>query len=179
MFLLEKVEQPASEPPTARIPPMELLTTHLGADFDAFASVMLARRLHPEARVLFPGSKEESVRRLLEGPFGREVPFEEVKQKEVEPAELTRVILCDVLQPDRIGVVARWLEENPGIELWAYDHHDPAEDDLRPAGGRVDSDAGSTATILVELLAERGFDLTPAEATLLLLGLYEDTGSLA
>lgn len=158
---------------------MELLTTHLGADFDAFASVMLARRLHPEARVFFPGSKEESVRRLLEGPFGREVPFEEVKQKEVEPGELSRVILCDVVQPDRIGIVARWLEENPSIELWAYDHHDPAEDDLRPAGGRVDPDAGSTATILAELLAERGVDLTPAEATLLLLGIYEDTGSLA
>lgn len=158
---------------------MEILTTHLGADFDAFASVMLARKLHPEARVFFPGSKEESVRRLLEGPFGREVPFEEVKQKEIDPSELSRIVLCDVVQPDRIGVVADWLRENPGIELWAYDHHDPAEDDLQPSGGWVDPGAGSTSTLLSELLQERGLEITPVEATLLLLGIYEDTGSLA
>ncbi|MFW6176012.1 MAG: CBS domain-containing protein, partial [Acidobacteriota bacterium] len=157
---------------------MELLTTHLGADFDALASVVLARKLHPGARIVFPGSKEESVRRMLEGPFGREVAFDEIKQKEVDPRRLTRVILCDVVQRDRIGVVADWLEENPAIEVWAYDHHDPTDDDVAVQGGRVDPGAGSTATLLTELFAERGMELTPAEATLLLLGIYEDTGSL-
>lgn len=158
---------------------MEIVTTHVGADFDALASVLLARKLHPEARVFFPGSKEESVRRLLEGPFGRELAFPELKAREIDPAELTRVVLCDVVQRDRIGVVARWLEEHPGIEVWAYDHHDPTEDDLALAGGRVDSGAGSTATILAELLGERGVALSSLEATLLLLGIYEDTGSLS
>ncbi|HLE84978.1 MAG TPA: CBS domain-containing protein [Thermoanaerobaculia bacterium] len=158
---------------------MEIVTTHVGADFDALASVLLARKLHPEARVFFPGSKEESVRRLLEGPFGRELAFPELKAREIDPAELTRVVLCDVVQRDRIGVVARWLEEHPGIEVWAYDHHDPSEDDLAPAGGRVDPGAGSTATILAELLGERGVALSSLEATLLLLGIYEDTGSLS
>jgi tRNA nucleotidyltransferase (CCA-adding enzyme) len=158
---------------------MEIVTTHVGADFDALASVLLARKLHPEARVFFPGSKEESVRRLLEGPFGRELAFPELKAREIDPAELTRVVLCDVVQRDRIGVVARWLDERPEIEVWAYDHHDPTEDDLAPAGGRVDAGAGSTATILAELLGERGVALSSLEATLLLLGIYEDTGSLS
>jgi tRNA nucleotidyltransferase (CCA-adding enzyme) len=158
---------------------MEIVTTHVGADFDALASVLLARKLHPEARVFFPGSKEESVRRLLEGPFGRELAFPELKAREIDPAELTRVVLCDVVQRDRIGVVARWLDENPRIDVWAYDHHDPTEDDIAPAGGRVDPGAGSTATILAELLGERGVALSSLEATLLLLGIYEDTGSLS
>jgi hypothetical protein len=35
---------------------MELLATHLGADFDAFAATLVARRLHPEARLFFPGT---------------------------------------------------------------------------------------------------------------------------
>lgn len=158
---------------------MEIVTTHVGADFDALASVLVARKLHPRARVFFPGSKEESVRRMLDGPLGREVPFEELRQKEVDPSRLRRVVLCDVVQRDRIGVVAEWLEANPAIEVVAYDHHDPGDDDVEVKAGRVDPEAGSTSTILTELFDERGLELAPAEATLLLLGIYEDTGSLA
>jgi tRNA nucleotidyltransferase (CCA-adding enzyme) len=79
---------------------MEILTTHVGADFDAFASMMVARRFHPEARLFFPGSREGSVRRMIEAR-GLEVP--EIRQKEVDPAALTRVILCDIRQRSRIG----------------------------------------------------------------------------
>ncbi len=158
---------------------MEIVTTHLGADFDATCAVLMARKLHPGAGVFFPGSKEESVRRLLEGPFGNEIPFTELRPKEVDPARVTRLVLCDVVQRDRIGVVADWLAANPAIELWAYDHHAPSEGDLTVAGGRVDPGAGSTCTLLAELFAERGYAPTPVEATLLLLGIYEDTGSLA
>ena len=45
---------------------MELITTHIGADFDALASSLIARKLHPDAELFFPGSREESVRRMLE-----------------------------------------------------------------------------------------------------------------
>src|SRR3954470_18848161 len=96
---------------------MELIATHLGADFDAFAAAMVARRFHPEARLFFPGSREGSVRRMIEAR-GLEVP--EIRQKDVVPAALTRVILCDIRQRGRIGIVASWLEANPGIELWRY-----------------------------------------------------------
>ncbi len=40
-------------------------------------------------------------------------------------------------------------------------------------------EAGATTTLLVERLAERGGTLSPIEATLLLLGIYEDTGALS
>ncbi|MGD2114111.1 MAG: CBS domain-containing protein, partial [Acidobacteriota bacterium] len=158
---------------------MELLTTHLGADFDAYASVLVARRLHPEARVFFPGSKEESVRRFEEGPLGRDLAADELRHKEVDPAAIRRIILCDAVQRDRIGVVGEWLERYPEIEVWAYDHHEPDEDAIPTAGGVVDPDAGSTCTILCELCERDGHVLTPREASLLLLGIYEDTGSLA
>ncbi|HYH46647.1 MAG TPA: hypothetical protein VEG34_13260, partial [Thermoanaerobaculia bacterium] len=102
---------------------MELLVTHLGADFDAFASVVVARRLHPAARPFFPGSREESVRRLLEEGLVDIGELGEVRQKDVDPAALTRVILCDIRQRGRLGIVAEWLEANPSIEVWAYDHH--------------------------------------------------------
>ncbi|HEX4966496.1 MAG TPA: CBS domain-containing protein [Thermoanaerobaculia bacterium] len=154
---------------------MELLSTHVGADFDAFAAMVVARRLHPEARLFFPGSREGSLRRMIEAR-GIEVP--ELRQKDVEPAAITRVILCDIRQRDRIGAVASWLAAHPSIEVWAYDHHPASPSDLAVSGGLVDPAAGSTSTLLVEELRRRGLAITPGEADLLLLGIYEDTGSL-
>jgi tRNA nucleotidyltransferase (CCA-adding enzyme) len=154
---------------------MELLVTHVGADFDAFASVLAARKLHPGARLFFPGSREESVRRLIE-ETGLEVP--ELRRKEVDPAAITRVVLCDIRQRERIGVVAEWLAERPEIAVWVYDHHPDSDDDLLATGGLIDPEAGSTSTLLVEEFRRRGLEVSALEATLLLTGIYEDTGSL-
>jgi tRNA nucleotidyltransferase (CCA-adding enzyme) len=154
---------------------MELLATHIGADFDAFASMIAAARLHPEARLFFPGSREESLRRMLDsGVF----ELRELRRKDVAPEQLTRLILCDVRQKDRIGVVAEWIEQRPGLEVWAYDHHPDSATDVPVHGGIVDPAAGSTSTILVEELRRRGLSCPAAEADLLLMGIYEDTGSL-
>jgi tRNA nucleotidyltransferase (CCA-adding enzyme) len=154
---------------------MELLTTHINADFDALAAVVAALRLHPGAQIFFPGSREESVRRMLDSGF-----FEvaELKRKDVEPAEITRIILCDVRQSDRIGIVAQWLEQFPEIEVWSYDHHPETASDIPVRGGLVDPGVGSTSTILVEEMRRRSLECSSTEATLLLLGIYEDTGSL-
>jgi tRNA nucleotidyltransferase (CCA-adding enzyme) len=154
---------------------MELISTHIGADFDGFAAMLLVQRLHPGARLFFPGSREESVRRMIEG---RQMEVPELRQREIDPASITRLILCDTRQRDRIGILAEWLEENSGIEVWAYDHHPASESDVPAAGGIVDPEAGSTSTLLVEELRRQGIACSPEEATLLLLGIYEDTGSL-
>lgn len=154
---------------------MHLISTHIGADFDAFAAMIAASKLHPEARLFFPGSREESLRRMLEtGLF----QFSELRRKDVDPEALTRVILCDVRQKERIGVLADWLEENPAIEVWAYDHHPDTQGDVPTRGGRVDPGVGSTSTLMVEELRQRGLPVSSSEADLLLLGIYEDTGSL-
>ncbi len=155
---------------------MELITTHIGADFDALASSLIARKLHPGAALFFPGSREESVRRMLDSGF---VELDELRQKQVDPERLTRIVLCDVRQRDRIGVVAEWLDGRPEIELVIYDHHPATADDLEAVAGLVDPEAGSTSTLLVEELGRRGIEVSPREATLLLMGIYEDTGSLS
>lgn len=154
---------------------MELISTHIGADFDAFAAMIAALKLHPEARLFFPGSREESLRRMLESGL---VELSELRHKEVDPARITRLILCDVRQKERVGVIAEWLDANPGIEVWAYDHHPDAESDIEARGGIVDPAAGSTSTLMVEELRRRGLTCTSTEADLLLLGIYEDTGAL-
>src|SRR5688572_23409700 len=99
---------------------MELLVTHLGADFDAFAAMVVAQRLHPQARLFFPGSREGSLRRMLQV---RGVELAELRHRDVDPATLTRVMLCDTRQRERLGVVAQWLAARPEVEVLAYDHH--------------------------------------------------------
>ncbi|HSN54567.1 MAG TPA: hypothetical protein VLT32_07825, partial [Candidatus Sulfomarinibacteraceae bacterium] len=58
---------------------MRIITTHLSADFDAFAAAVTAVRLYPDHRVLFPGSQEAAVRRFLtENPY----PYPELKLRQ-------------------------------------------------------------------------------------------------
>jgi tRNA nucleotidyltransferase (CCA-adding enzyme) len=155
---------------------VELLVTHVGADFDAFASMLVARRLHPAARLFFPGSREGSVRRMLEA---RGVVLDELRQRDVDPAAIQRVVLCDTRQRERLGVVAEWLAQRPELEVLAYDHHPDSPTDVAVSGGRVDAAVGATATLIAEALREKGLAPEPEEATLLLMGIYEDTGSLS
>jgi tRNA nucleotidyltransferase (CCA-adding enzyme) len=70
------------------------------------------------------------------------------------------------------------------MPVHVYDHHPDAEPQaaetlsLRPERRLVEP-VGATTTILVERLNEAGVALTPFEATVMALGLYEETGSLA
>jgi len=41
---------------------MEIITTHVNADFDAVASMLAAKKLYPGAKLAFPGSQEKGLR---------------------------------------------------------------------------------------------------------------------
>ena len=153
---------------------MDVIITHINADFDALASMLAAQKLYPEAKLVFPGSQEKSLRDffvrstfyILAADRIKDIPFQEI----------TRLILVDTRQRSRIGRFAE-IVDSPTVELHIYDHHPPSTDDI---GGIVEviKEQGATITILVELLRERGIALAPDEATIMMLGLYEDTGSL-
>ena len=44
---------------------MEIITSHINADFDALASMVAAKKYYPGAVLVFPGSQEKSVREFL------------------------------------------------------------------------------------------------------------------
>ncbi|MEF9475866.1 MAG: hypothetical protein L0958_04100 [Candidatus Mariimomonas ferrooxydans] len=44
---------------------MDVITTHVNADFDAVASMVAAKKIYPEAVLVFPGSQEKSVRNFF------------------------------------------------------------------------------------------------------------------
>ncbi len=153
---------------------MEVITSHTNADFDALASMVAAKKLYPEARLVFPGSQEKSMRDFfLESAF---YALEAERLKNVDVSVITRLIIVDNRNPARLGKLAEALQR-PGLSVHIYDHHPAAGGDVRGDLEIVEM-VGATTTIMVELLRERGVPITPLEATIFALGIYEETGSL-
>ncbi len=151
---------------------MELISPHVNADFDSLASMVAASKLYPQATLVFPGSQERNVRDFLQHTH---FPLLFEKLKKLDLASVSRLILVDAKRASRIGPL-RELLEKPGLEITIYDHH-PAHPKDIAASVEVIREVGATTTIFVKLLRERGIPVNPQEATLLSLGIYEETGS--
>jgi len=66
----------------------------------------------------------------------------------------------------------------PKTTVSVIDHHETRQD--LPEDWKIQTEkVGATTTMLVEQLLESKQSFSPLEATLLLLGIYEDTGSLS
>jgi tRNA nucleotidyltransferase (CCA-adding enzyme) len=153
---------------------MEVIITHINADFDALASLLAAHKLYPEAKLVFPGSQEKSLRDF----FVRSTFYvlEADRAKDIALEEVTRLIMVDTRQRSRIGRFAE-IVDKPDVEIHIYDHHPPSADDVKGTLEVIEG-KGATITIILRLLRERGILITPDEATIMMLGIYEDTGSL-
>ena len=153
---------------------MDLITTHINSDFDTIASMLAAHKLYPNAVCVLPGTPEESVRGFLLQSAFYSLPIR--KQQDIDLDQVTRLILVDVRNSARLGVFSS-LVNKPGVEIHIYDHHPNDASDIR-GDLEVVRNVGSTTTILVQILKERGIAISEDEATVMMLGLYEDTGSL-
>ena len=153
---------------------MEVITTHINADFDCLGSMIAAKRLYPDAVMVFPGGQERSLReyflRSVQYVFGFK------RARDIDLDEVTRLILVDVRKASRIGpfgVIAK----RPGVDIHIYDHHPAKDHDLKGSLEHIEP-VGSTVTVFSHLFMEQEVELTSDEATMMMLGLYEDTGSL-
>ncbi len=152
---------------------MDVITTHVNADFDAMASMIAAEKLHPGAVLVFPGSQEKLVRDFLEKRASTLREFK--KLRDIDLSRIRRLILVDTRQKSRIGRFEE-IVDMENLEILVYDHHPDAEDDVK-ADKSVVKQVGATVTILTNLIKEKNIEITPEEATILLLGIFEDTGS--
>lgn len=153
---------------------MEVITSHTNADFDTFASMIAAKKLYPEAHLVFSGSLEKGLKEALDSI---RLPYTFEKSRDIDLDAVTLLILVDVRQAARIG---RFSEAagRPGVDIHIYDHHPPTEHDLH-GSVEVTAPYGSTSTVLTLLIKARGIPLAPEEATVCMAGIYEDTGSLS
>ena len=151
---------------------MDVIATHSNADFDGLASMVAARKLYPGAKLVLPAGAQEAVRNFLSVH-----DLDLSKLKELDLTQITRLILVDTQEPSRIGTLTSCLE-NPAVEVVVFDHHIESDSvcDGRSKESVVDS-VGATTTLLIEQLQRRHIPVTPFEATVMALGLYEETGS--
>ena len=153
---------------------MELITTHINADFDALASMIAAGKLYPNAVMAFSGAQEKSIRDFLLHSAMYALDIRKLSKLELD--DVTRLILVDIRQAGRIGKLSQ-LCGRSDVEIHVYDHHPPSRDDVRGTLEVIEP-CGSTTAIMCRLLQEKGLSVTPEEATIMMLGIYEDTGNL-
>ena len=156
-----------------KTPHLEVITTHMNADFDSLASMLAAKKLYPEAIMVFPGAQEQNLRNFF--LHTSSYLFDLKRIKDVDLNEVKRLILVDTRQKKRIGKFKKLLDKN-ALEIHIYDHHPPSDDDIK-GDFELIQELGAGTSILTKIIREKGIKITPDEATLMSLGIYEDTGS--
>lgn len=148
---------------------MHVILTHEQADFDAIAALAAASFLYEGSLPVLPHKINRNARAFI-SLYGEELGFVEMRDMPAEP--ITQVTLVDT----QSLVTLKGLTRETVVRV--IDHH--AARETNPAEWSVHIDqVGAITTVLVELLQEHQVNLNPLQATLLLLGIYEDTGSLA
>lgn len=151
----------------------EVITTHINADFDALASMIAASKIYPQATLVFPGAQEKNLRNFF--LHSTSYLFDFTKIKDIHLDSVKKLILVDTRQKSRIGKFAA-LAGREDVEIHIFDHHPDFKDDIRGTL-EVIRPTGSTTTILTGILREKEITVTPEEATIMSLGIHEDTGS--
>jgi tRNA nucleotidyltransferase (CCA-adding enzyme) len=152
---------------------LTIITSHINADFDAIASMLAAQKLYPDSLVVFPGSQEKNLRNFFVDSMV--YLFNMTNIKDIDFSSVKRLVLVDTRLPNRIGKLSLLLEQ-PDLDIHIYDHHPATPNDIK---GRIEQNrlTGATVTILAEILEKKGINISPDEATIMCLGIYEDTGS--
>lgn len=147
---------------------VKIILTHEQADFDAIASLLGAYLLDEQSVPVLPRRLNRNVRAFLT-LYGLEFPF--IEPRDLPKNKIERVTLVDT----QSMVTLKGMTNQTTVNI--IDHHSPRPD--LPIGWKLHSeDLGATVTILVEALQERAVRLSVTQASLLLLGIYEDTGKL-
>jgi tRNA nucleotidyltransferase (CCA-adding enzyme) len=152
---------------------MQIVSTHKATDFDALASVIAATLVYPGAVPVLPRLVNPNVRAFLS--IHKDL-FPTLTPAEVDLAAVTALVVVDTNRWSRLdGLAPLAARRDVAVKLW--DHHGD-EGDIQ-AGWRCVERTGAAITLLVDEIRRLGKDVSPIQATLFLIGLYEDTGNLS
>ncbi|ABO49665.1 Polynucleotide adenylyltransferase region [Desulforamulus reducens MI-1] len=153
---------------------MEIITTHVNTDLDGLAAVVAAQKLYPGAELIFPGKLSRNVEEFL--ALHKDTLKNVRSIKDINIDKVKRIIMVDTKSPGRVSKLKE-LFNRPEVEVHIYDHHPRAEGDVC---GKVEvvETVGAATTLLIERIRAKGLEITPLEATIMALGIYEDTGCL-
>lgn len=150
-----------------------IITSHINADFDAVASMLAAQKLYPDSVIIFPGSQEKNLRDFFISSMS--YLFNMAAPDKIDFSYTKRVVLVDTKQKQRIAAVSELIKKK-NIEIHIYDHHPAHHNDVE-GSFELTRSTGATITILSKLIRGKNIPISPEEATIMALGIYEDTGS--
>ncbi len=150
---------------------VNVIITHTNGDFDALAALVAAAKLYPESLVILPEPQHTNVRSFI-NLYRDLLPLSD--PGELNKEEIANVIVVDTNKKDRLGKWEFLIDH--AMQIFLYDHH-PGQPDFAADIINLE-DVGATTTLLFEELEANNIPLTEFEATLLALGIYEDTGCL-
>lgn len=151
---------------------MKVVVSHNKPDFDALASLVLARLLHPGSVAVLLGNLDSQVEAFVH--LYRD-PLELIDSADIDLGRVSELIVVDTADPKRIAPFDQLIGKVP---ITLYDHH-PLPANPIPAGKGLHQPVGATATILTLLLKANGIAIPQELASLALLGIHEDTGNLS
>ncbi len=147
---------------------MHLVLTHEQADFDAIASLLAASLLNTEVIPVLPRRLNRNVRAYLT-LYGDRLPF--IEFEDLQRNFIESITLVDTQNmPSLKGF-------GTDTKVFVVDHH-PLNPGIPNAWTTHIEETGATTTLLVEGIQDLELELDLVSATLLLIGIYEDTGSL-
>ncbi len=182
---------------------MELVFAHNNMDFDSLSAQFALTKLYPSCKMVLGYPLTGNLRSFIS--LNRSyLPIVEVKY--VDLSKVTRFFLVDCQHFDRLDSgVRKLMETNVNSEsqstapsqsasppqtpaqalrlcrpLTIFDHHERDKDSLMSIATEdsLVEVVGSATTILVEKIRKKKIALTQFDATLLAIGIFEDTGCL-
>jgi tRNA nucleotidyltransferase (CCA-adding enzyme) len=147
---------------------MQIILTHEQADFDAIGALLGAALLNENDIAVQPRRMNRNVRAFI-NIYSSELPF--VDSRDLPSETIDRITLVDTQSMVTLKGVSNQ------TKVHVIDHHTVRPD--FPVDWSIHTDrVGSCTTLFVEDLREHDGALSSVHATLLALGIYEDTGSL-
>ena len=143
--------------------------THEQTDFDAIASLLAAALLQEKALAVKPRTLNRNVAAFID-LYGGELPFYDMNQLPAQKIEEITLVDTQSL------VTIKGFSKNTKVHV--VDHHSK-RDDISENWTHTFENIGACTTLLVELIRDQHINLSTIQATLMLIGIYEDTGSLS
>ncbi len=157
---------------------MQIVVSHNSLDFDALAAQFAVTKLNPTARIALCGPVLGTTRDFL-ALYRNRLSLILMKHLRDKEKEISKIFIVDCQHIQRLDPIIQKLI-NDGTPYAVIDHHDFDDKGL---GVNAQTDSiidcvGAATTLLVEQIQKKNLKITPFEASLLALGIYEDTGAL-
>lgn len=152
---------------------MQIIISHINTDFDALASMLAAKKIYPNAKVVISDKQNITVKQFL--TIYRE-KLGLVKDSELDWETVTEIIMVDEASLARVSDYTKDINREE-IKIIVYDHHPEKKEDVTPDAGKIEMVGAAVTLLIEEIIKDPSITISPFEATLFGLGLYTDTGA--